>query len=270
VTVPAGPRAGFRARAAAILGAGLIAAAGLAYVAEREQAPPPAAAAKPRLMLLTTLPLVFGERFGLEGGGSPALKALETRYTVNPVGVADAATLKQGKLLLMAHPLAQPAEALVDLDRWVRSGGRLLLLADPLLEWPSERPLGDTLRPPPAFADTGLLRHWGLRLDAPDERGPRLRMLGGHEILTASPGTLVATGRPAGAELTGRAILAAPPGRGRRGCLIYDGGLTARCGMGKGEVTIVADADFLNVEDLDGPTDKNLAALLAEISALGR
>ena len=74
-------------------------------------------------------------------------------------------------MLLMAHPLAQPAEALVDLDRWVRDGGRLLLLADPKLDWPSKRALGDTLRPPPAFADTGLLAHWGLRLDAPADGG---------------------------------------------------------------------------------------------------
>ena len=247
MTQPPARRAGLRARAAAMLGAGVIAAAGLAYVAERGDSRAPAAGpAKPTLMLLTTLPLVFGEQFGLEGGGSPALKALETRYTVNPVGVADSATLNQGKLLLMAHPLAQPAEALVDLDRWVRKGGRLLLLADPLLEWPSERPLGDTLRPPPAFSDTGLLRHWGLRLDAPDERGPMSRRLGGYEVLTNSPGALV----------------------GR--CPVTRDRLVAHCRIGKGEATIVADADFLNVEDLDGPTDRNLDAMLAELAALER
>jgi hypothetical protein len=240
-------RAVIRARAAAVLGAGLIAAAGLAYVADRNGASAPAAAsARPTLMLLTTLPLVFNERFGLEGGGSPALKALETRYTVTPVGVADAETLKQGSLLLMAHPLAQPAEALVDLDRWVRKGGRLLLLADPLLEWPSERPLGDTLRPPPAFADTGLLQHWGLRLDAPDERGPMSRRLGGYEVLSNSPGVLA----------------------GR--CPVSRDGLVARCRIGKGAATVVADADFLNVEDLDGPTEKNLEAVLVELAALER
>ena len=240
-------RGAIRARAVALLGAGLIAAAGLAYVTDRKQPPAPAAPlAKPTLMLLTTLPLVFGEKFGLEGGGSPALKALETRYTVTPVGVADAETLKQGRLLLMAHPLAQPAEALVDLDRWVREGGRLLLLADPALEWPSERPLGDVLRPPPAFADTGLLRHWGLRLDAPDERGPRQLSLGGHPILTASPGAL-----------TGN-------------CPVSRDRLVAHCRIGKGEATIVGDADFLNIEDLDGPTDKNLEAMLTELDALER
>jgi len=242
-------RARSRARAAAILGAGLIAAAALAFVADRRPDPPlpmPPRAAKPTLMLLTTLPLVFGETFGLEGGGSPALAALETRYTVQPVSVADAPTLAQGRLLLMAHPLAQPAEALVELDAWVRQGGRLLLLADPALEWPSERPLGDPLRPPPAFADTGLLRHWGLRLDAPDERGPKQLTLGGHPILTASPGTLAGD------------------------CPISADRLVARCRIGRGEATIVADADFLNVEDLDGPTDRNLDAMLAELAALER
>jgi len=238
-----------RAPAAAMLGVGLIAAAGLAYVADRKPAPAAvvgARAERPTLMLLTSLPLVFAEEFGLEGGGSPALKALETRYIVRPVGVADAETLRQGKLLLMAHPLAQPAEALVDLDRWVRGGGRLLLLADPALDWHSERPLGDALRPPPAFADTGLLMHWGLRLDSPDERGPRQRTLGGHPILTASPGSLAG------------------------GCAVSSDRLVARCRIGKGEVTVVADADFLNVEDLDGPTDKNLEAMLAELAALER
>ena len=72
----------------------------------------------------------------------------------------------------MAQPQAQPAEALVELDAWVRRGGRVLLLADPALEWPSERPLGDLLRPPAAFADTGLLGHWGLTLTPPEARGP--------------------------------------------------------------------------------------------------
>lgn len=231
-----------RARAAALLAAGLVAAAGLAFVTDRPSAP--SSPGRPELMLLTSLPLVFGEQFGLEGG-SPALAALETKFTVTPVAVADSASLARGRLLLMAHPLAQPAEALVELDRWVRRGGRLLLLADPMLEWPSERPLGDTLRPPPAFADTGLLAHWGLRLDTPDERGPRLRKLGGQEIVTASPGVLA----------------------GR--CAVSGDRLVARCRIGKGAATVVADADFLNVEDLDGPTGHNLEAMLAELTALG-
>jgi hypothetical protein len=241
-------RAGLRAGALALLVAGVIAAAGTAFVGERPAGPPAAsvkaAAKRPTLMLLTTLPLVFSETFGVENNGSPALRALEARYVVRPVAVADAGTLSQARLLLMAHPLAQPAEALVDLDRWVRGGGRLLLLADPALDWHSELPLGNALRPPPAFADTGLLKHWGLRLDAPDERGPMMRRLGGQEVMAASPGSLFGA------------------------CAISQDRLIARCRIGAGEVTVVADADFLNVEDLDGPIGNNLGAMLAELAAL--
>jgi hypothetical protein len=232
-----------------VLALGLVAAGGLAVVANHDRAPPPTSAERaerPTLMLLTTLPLIFGEGFGLEGGGSPALQALEKRYRVVPISVTDPAELKQSRLLLMAHPLAQPAEALVALDQWVRQGGRLLLLADPALDWHSERPLGHALRPPPGFADTGLLRHWGLRLDMPEERGPKQRELGAYKILTGSPG-----------DLSGK-------------CEIARDGLVAHCRIGKGQATIVADADFLNVEELDGPTEQNLDALLAELATLER
>ena len=114
---------------------------------------------------------MFGEDFSLRRAARRRLRRCETRYRVVPISVTDPAELAKGRLLLMAQPLAQPAEDLVALDRWVRRGGRVLLLADPMLEWPSKRPLGDPLRPPPMFMDTGLLAHWGLRLDAPDERG---------------------------------------------------------------------------------------------------
>lgn len=214
---------------------------------ERAAHPAPRAAAKkPALMILTTLPLVFPEEFTLQGAGSKALTALETRYRVVPIGTTDAASLKQAQHLLLAHPTAQTAEALVDLDRWVRDGGRVLLLADPRLDWPSERPLGDKLRPPPSFADTGLLKHWGLTLQAPAESGPQLRTIAGNEIVTVS------SGRLAGA------------------CDVEEGGFVARCKLGRGRAVVVADADFLNVEDLDGPTNSNLDALIAELAALER
>ena len=230
--------------AAVLLRAG---AAALALVERRDDGiGPRPEAQRPPLMLLTTLPLIFSEGFTLHEGGSKALTAIEARYQVVPIATTDAASLKQARLLLLAHPLAQPAETLVDLDRWVRAGGRVLLLADPRLEWPSERPLGDKLRPPPAFADTGLLEHWGLRLDAPEEAGPRQLKLGGRAILAWSPGVLSGS------------------------CRIGEAGFVARCRIGKGQATVVADADFLNVDLLDGPTENNLDALLAELAALER
>jgi hypothetical protein len=210
--------------------------------AESATRPP---ADRPTLLLLTSLPLVFGENFSVDGG-SPALSALETRYRVMPISVTDEADLAGGRLLLMAHPLAQPAEDLVALDAWVRGGGRLLLLADPALEWPSRRPLGDSLRPAPMFMDTGLLRHWGLRLDPPDTRGLQARTLGGQSIQAVSPGQLFGT------------------------CRIAADGFVADCRVGRGRAIVIADADFLNVDALGDSADHNLDALLAELADLRR
>lgn len=221
--------------AVAIMGA-------LALFAARPSAPSKTVG-KPRLLLLTGLPLIFSEEFGLEGG-SPALSELSKSYEVMPISTTAPAELRKGALLLMAQPPAQTAENLIALDKWVRDGGRVMLLADPFLEWPSSRPLGDPLRPSPVFADTGLLQHWGLRLIPPAERGPQMRLLGGYEVMTASSGSL-----------SGR-------------CEIRGARLTARCRIGRGRATIVADADFLNLQDLDGPTDNNLKGLVAELAYL--
>jgi hypothetical protein len=232
-----------RWRAATALIAVIVAAAVAIAVGRQEPAPPARPPGeRPILLLLTSLPLIFPDQLTLRGGGSIALTALATRYRVVPISVTDRASLAKNHFLLMAHPLAQPAEDLVALDAWVRGGGHVLLLADPMLEWPSSRALGDPLRPPPMFMDTGLLAHWGLRLDAPDERGPQERKLDGHKILTDSPGRLI----------------------GR--CEIEAGGLVARCRIGKGRATIIADADFLDAERLGRPA--NLDALLAELATL--
>ena len=207
------------ATAAIILGgAGVLALSNRSHEAPDGRAPED----RPALALLTSLPLVFGENLSLDSGGSAALSRLEQRYTVQPIGVADAASLKGRRLLLMAHPRAQPAEALVELDQWVKRGGHVLLLADPKLDWPSERPLGDLLRPPPTFTDTGLLNHWSLSL---------------------SDAGLASSGP----------------------CAIADKGLIARCRIGRGSATVIADADFINAEE---PGAVGLDLLMSELDRL--
>lgn len=196
------------------------------------------------LLVLTSLPLMFGEDFSLNSNGSQALKQLESRYRLVPISVTDRVELAKGRLLLMAQPRAQTAENLVELDAWVRGGGRLLLLADPLLEWPSRQPLGDVTRPPSMFMDTGLLAHWGLRLDLPDRRGPAQRVLADYKIITTSPGTL------------------------HGACKISADLLVARCRIGAGEAMIIADSDFLNVAELGSEGRHNIDGLLAELASL--
>jgi hypothetical protein len=195
----------------------------------------PPAAPKPVLHLMTPLPLLFAEKFAIESEKPAVTALLDQHYRLQPVDLPS--QLPAGATLLAVQPRALPAEELVALDEWVRRGGRLVLLADPLLEWPSERPLGDRLRPPPMFADTGLLGHWGLRLDSPDSRGP------------------VASARPAGATLLSPGRLVRTGGE----CSVGPGGHQADCRLGRGRAIVVADADWLNV----AAGDPNLAALEA-------
>lgn len=175
----------------------------------------PAQQEKPTLLFLSSLPVLFPESFVLEPPPSPLREALEAKFTLQPIAIADGRSLgPPSGLLLMAQPRAQTAEALVDLDNWVRGGGRLLLLADPMLEWPSGKPLGDPTAPMIAFADTGLLGHWGLTLYRPD-----------------SGGASGSFGARAGSR-----------------CTLEDEGALARCAVGKGQATIIADADFVRDE----------------------
>lgn len=190
----------------------------------RGESQPPAAGELPELALLSSLPIAFGESFGLDQQRSPLLQDLESQFTVVPVDGPE--QLKPGGLLLAAQPQALTAERLVALDKWVREGGRLVLLADPALRFESNRPLGDRFRPPLRYPDTGLLQHWGVLLD--DAVGER------DEEATTDLGR--------GIRLEG----------GRLGSLTRAGGActlsptraVARCRVGKGYATIVADADF--------------------------
>ncbi|MEO8142529.1 MAG: DUF4350 domain-containing protein [Sphingomicrobium sp.] len=203
---------------------------------------------KPDLYVLTSLPLLFDDGFGLGPAKGEAATFLREHYTLKPIDLPS--QLPPGAVLLAAQPRALPAEELVALDAWVRAGGGIVLLADPLLEWQGERPLGDRLRPPVSFADTGLLAHWGLRLDAPDKRGPRPVSYDGFELDYLSPGKLVRIG--GGCEVLGDAVL-------------------AHCTLGTGSATIVADADLLNIAAIEttfGRRTGNLSVLDLRLSGL--
>jgi hypothetical protein len=99
------------------------------------------------------------------------------------------------------------------------------------------------LRPPPAFADTGLLNHWGLNLSGAVADGPARVGNGKLVVMTSAPGRLA----------------------GKR-CELAGEGFVARCRIGRGQATIIADADFLNVDDESG--QHNLDLLIDELGRL--
>lgn len=184
-----------------------------------QAATPPPPSEKPALAVLTSLPIFFGEQFALDAPPSPLRDALERDYRVDVVDGPEGLPAKG--LLLAIQPQALTAERLVALDRWVRDGGRLVLLADPKLEWESERPLGDRFRPPFAYPDTGLLDHWGVRI-AEDEARPVRVGKADEAAEISSPGQVIATGPS---------------------CRAVDA-FVATCRVGSGRVLIIPDADF--------------------------
>lgn len=196
---------------------------------------PPAEAG--RTILVTGLPLVQWARPGqaVDVGDDPALTALRA-MSARPITLVDtlpADWLKPDDRLLLAHPHALPPEALVEIDRFVRAGGRAVVLADGLSGWPPPHRFGDPRNPPVTSLLTPLLDHWGITLVAPVPGQAAAETAhvrhGGYRL------TLHSAGHFAGLPQTCR-------GAGDNG-----GGqsVIAICRIGEGTVTLLADADLL-------------------------
>ena len=188
--------------------------------------------AKPPLTVMTALPL-----FGLDGEIGDVLNgpdrraaivhALEGQYRPIPVDHIDAKTLSQAAVLILAQPRGLSGSELVELDAWIRRGGKALVFADPLLLWPSDLPLGDRRRAPPVTLLDPLLAHWGLVLDIPPlgTEAVEIARLDGKRLSVAGPGRWQST---------------------RKACAITDDGLVADCRIGAGRALLIADADMLD------------------------
>jgi hypothetical protein len=204
----------------------VLAAGAFALLGPRATVP----AERPGLGLFTSLPILWNEApdiaAQLASPGPPhwARGELEARYRVEPLDVlAPPATLR---LLVIAQPRPLAPEENVALDAWVRGGGRVLLLADPLLTWESRFALGDRRRPQDAVLLSPILARWGLELRFDEDQAEGEHDLGGLPV-----------------NLPG--VLAARPGGFESRCVIEHSGLVADCAIGKGHATIVADAALL-------------------------
>lgn len=208
----------------------------LRYV--RKEDPGPQAA----LGLMTSLPLQWSEG-GIEADLAPDAKPhpvyarLQQRYDVQPLDSFDILAEKKLPLLLLAQPRALAPAELVQLDNWVRGGGRLLVLADPALQWGSLYSLGDKRRPLFTSLLSPLFSHWGIELVLPmtDEQAMVLREVDGVTIRTQTPGEWLPKAGGDGAT-----------------CVIADNKLVADCKVGKGRAILLADADLLDTPYWEG------------------
>ncbi len=199
---------------------------------------------RPKVDILTGLPLFFGEGdvgdvLGGTATRSQLLDALERSWTLQPLDVARRPQLAQIDRLLIIQPQALAPDELVEIDRWVRRGGRLLILADPDLRWPSTLPSGDPRRAPPASLLSPLFTHWGVTLHPTTGLSPVAEDLEGRTVVFDSPGRWEVKGEKC-APASLRVL---------------------KCSIGKGEAILVSDVDFANPLWATATNGRNYAAL---------
>jgi hypothetical protein len=183
---------------------------------------------KPLLMMMTGLPIVWGEGGAFDPTSRPAksYQALRAEYRIEPLDTLEPRTLAAGRLLLLAQPQRLSASELAALDEWIRRGGRALILTDPALVWPSPLSLGDIQRAPSIGLLGPLLAHWGLALDTP-KAGAVVERWGNRRVAMDAPGRFTSAAR---------------------GCAVTRHDWAAVCLLDQGKAILVADADLMRDE----------------------
>ena len=146
--------------------------------------------------------------------------------------------------LILAQPRALSAAENVALDAWVRAGGQLLLLVDPMYTGHSPYALGDPRRSQAIAMLSPLLDHWGLRLDYDEKQA-------GGERRASAMGLAVPVNLPGRFSITAGSD-----------CRLWDDGLVATCKIGKGRVYALADASVIDPSGDDTAHATALSGLL--------
>ena len=210
-----------------------------------------------RFGLMTSLPIYRAPQASVAdalagaGAGQPHwLRAeLEARNRLDPLDTLDAGNLADTDILLLIQPRALTPAENVALDQWVREGGRVVLVADPMLESEPRFALGDP-RNPQAIAVTGaILARWGLVLQPGKYGDGAERQVSiGESAFAVSHGGSFALRTPAGGDPAD--------------CALRYENLVAVCAIGEGSAVLLADATPFERTADSGDGAGNLRALL--------
>lgn len=258
------PRRRIRAVAAALLallGAGC-------DRAPAQSAAPGSGAPLEKLGLMTSLPLYWPLGAGVEeiasGRAAPPWQraALEQAYVIEPLdtlapipglaaGAAPTDPLAGLTRVAVIQPRGLSPADNVALDQWVRAGGRLLLVLDPALTGEYDLPLGDPRRPADSALIPPVVARWGLAVQFDEAQGEGVseQALGEAALPLALAGEVAIVDPSAAA------------------CTLLAENAAARCTVGKGTVTLIADAALFEHRELAGEGEAALRRLVAE--ALG-
>ncbi len=217
-----------------------------------------------KLGLMTSLPLYWplGEGIGDIAAGRGAVPwqrsvmgsayVLELIDTLSPIpGIspdsAEVDPLAGLDRLAVIQPRGLSPGDNVALDAWVRKGGRLLLVLDPALTGDYDLPLGDPRRPVDSALIPPVVARWGMAVNFDDaqDAAATTAPLGTATIPLALAGRIAVTD-PAAAD-----------------CTLLAGGAAAQCGVGEGQVTLIADAALFEHQELAGEDGAGLRDVLA-------
>jgi hypothetical protein len=213
------------------------------------------------LGLLTGLPLYLplGADIGAIASGTASVpwqrQALERDYVLEPLdtlapipalsprGAASDPLAGLTRLAVIQPRALSPADN-VALDGWVRGGGHLLLVLDPMLTGEYDLPLGDPRRPSDGALIPPVVARWGMavRFDEAQSADATTRTLAGAVLPLVLAGEVTLEG-PAAPDCTRMAE-----------------GAAATCRVGKGRVTLIADAAVFEHPELAGEGGATLRA----------
>lgn len=203
---------------------------------------------RPKLGLMTSLPLYWplGVDMAALASGDAEVPwqrlALEREYelvpldTLSPIAgltedAPEADPLAGLDHLAVVQPRGLSPADNVALDDWVRAGGELLLVLDPMLSAEYSLPIGDPRLPTIAVLIPPVVERWGLKIGFDDENTHGVEAVGYK-----------------GGDGKGRIVLRSMAGEvtvasgGRPDCDFMAEQMIAQCRVGEGRVTLVADA----------------------------
>ncbi|MEM8723897.1 MAG: hypothetical protein AAGE86_00100 [Pseudomonadota bacterium] len=219
----------------------------------------------PKLGLMTSLPIYWSIDADIsnlaQGNGEKPwqrellekqfeLVPLDTLSTIPGLSPDDPETdpLAGLERLAVIQPRGLSPADNVALDDWVRGGGELLLVLDPILSGDYDVALGDPRLPVKNTLIPPLVERWGLKIGVRFhetwEAGIRSAALGDGEFVVVHGGELEVID-PAAAD-----------------CRVLASATIARCAVGKGVVTLLADAALFEHSDIAGEEGEHLKLVL--------
>lgn len=205
-------------------------------------------AERPQLGLMTSLPLYWpvGMDFGdiARGNGEVPWQRnlMEQQFELTPLDTLtpipalspdepDIDPLAALGHLAVIQPRGLSAADNVALDEWVRDGGQLLLVLDPMLSSEHDMPLGDPSRPVGSALIPPVVSRWGLEVSFDEDQPLERQVPLGADVLNVSLAGDIQVAEGSTPD-----------------CEIVADGVIARCSVEQGTITLLADADVFEHE----------------------